>query len=86
MAATVAPIKIDQETDRLVSHAAHFLAKSKKDVVDAAVREYIDKHRDEINAGVQEALGHLDGSRRASIGLLSGLSDDEISDLGGVAE
>lgn len=28
----------------LVSHAAHFMSRSKKDVVDAAVREYIDAH------------------------------------------
>ena len=36
-------------TDDLVSHAAHFMSRSKKDIVDAAVREYIDAHRDEIN-------------------------------------
>ena len=36
MASGVAPVKVDVETDALISHAAHFLDKSKKDVVDAA--------------------------------------------------
>jgi len=48
MTAATAPIKVDIATDELVSQAAHFMSRSKKDVVDAAVREYIDAHRDEI--------------------------------------
>jgi hypothetical protein len=43
---------------------AHFMSRSKKDIVDAAVREYIDAHRDEINAGIKAALGQLNGNRR----------------------
>ena len=58
-AAATAPIKVDIATDELVSHAAHFMSRTKKDIVDAAVREYIDAHRGEINAGIKAALGHL---------------------------
>ena len=46
MATAVSPIKVDAETDRLLSDAAHFLGRSKKDVVDVAVRDYVDAHRD----------------------------------------
>ena len=56
MATATAPIKVDAATDELVSHAAHFMSRSKKDIVDAAVREYIDAHRGEINAGIKAAL------------------------------
>lgn len=86
MAAASAPIKVDIETDRLVSHAAHFLGKPKKDVVDAAVREYIDAHRDEINEGVRAAMRELDGSTASAITLLTGLSAERLEELGGLPE
>lgn len=38
----------------------------KKDIVDAAVREYVDAHRDEINAGIKSALNKLNGSGRSN--------------------
>lgn len=84
MAAATTPIKVDVATDELVSHAAHFMSRSKKDVVDAAVREYIDAHRDEINAGIKAALGQLNGTAEAAVSLLTGLSADELDDLGGM--
>ena len=86
MATTLAPIKVDRETDELISHTAHFLSASKKDVVDLAVREYIDNHRSEINAGVRAALSQLDGSTKSAVSLLTGLSASELDDLGGFAE
>lgn len=86
MAAVAAPIKVDAETDKLISHAAHFLGRSKKDVVDQAVREYIENHRDAIYEGVSNALKQLDGSLTASVTLLTGLSAEELDALGGIDE
>lgn len=83
MAGTLAPIKVDGETDALISHAAHFLRSSKKDVVDIAVREYIERHREEIQKAVLEALRTLDGSTKSAVQLLTGASDDELDELGG---
>lgn len=68
----------------LVSHAAHFMSRSKKDVVDAAVREYIDAHRDEINAGIKVALKQLNGTDAAAVSMMTGLSAEELDDLGGL--
>jgi hypothetical protein len=86
MAATSAPIKVDVGTDQLISHAAHFLGKAKKDIVDAAVREYIEAHRAEINKGVSEALRQLDGSPQAAVSLLTGVPADELDQYGGMPE
>lgn len=83
MAGTLAPIKVDSETDALISHAAHFLGSSKKDVVDVAVREYIERHREEIQNAALEALRALDGSTKSAVQLLTGASDEELSELGG---
>lgn len=86
MATAVSPIKIDAETDQLVSHASHFLSRSKKDFVDTAVREYIDVHRDEINAAVRAALSQLDGTRAGRVAMLAGMTKDELDEYGGIAE
>ncbi|WP_326958308.1 MULTISPECIES: hypothetical protein [unclassified Amycolatopsis] len=51
--------------------------------VDAAVREYVDAHRDEINAGIKAALGRLN-SDAAAISLMTGFSAAEIDNLGGL--
>lgn len=82
MAAATAPIKVDIATDELVSHAALFMSLSKKDVVDAAVREYIEAHRDEINAGIKAALGQLNGSDAAAVSLMTGFGAVDLDDLG----
>lgn len=84
MTTATAPIKVDAATDELVSHAAHFMSRSKKDIVDAAVREYIDTHRDEINAGVKAALSQLSGADAAAVSMMTGLSAEELDDLGGL--
>jgi len=85
MAGTLAPIKVDSDTDALISHAAHFLRSSKKDVVDVAVREYIERHREEIQKAALEALRTLDGSTKSAVQLLTGASDDELDELGGIS-
>ncbi|HVB42993.1 MAG TPA: hypothetical protein VNF47_09850 [Streptosporangiaceae bacterium] len=81
--AAAAPIKVDPATDGLISHAAHFLGRSKKDVVDVAVREYVENHRDEINAGVRAALQQLDGSLDSAVSLLTGFNAAKLAELGG---
>lgn len=86
MAAATAPIKVDVATDELVSHAAHFMSRSKKDIVDAAVREYIDAHRDEINAAVKAALGRLNATDAAAVSMMTGFSAEELDDLGGLPQ
>ncbi|QGQ20461.1 hypothetical protein GC089_16280 [Cellulomonas sp. JZ18] len=86
MATLAAPIKVDAHTDQLISHTAHFLGRSKKDIVDQAVREYIDNHRDAIQEGVSNALKQLDGSLGASVSVLTGVSQEEIAALGGIDE
>lgn len=84
--ATTSPIKVSAEVDQLISHAAHFLGRSKKDLVDAAVRDYIDAHRSELNASIKEAMQKLDGSNAAVVSMMTGYSKQELDDLGGVPE
>lgn len=84
--ATVSPIKVSAETDQLLNDASHYLARTKKDIVDAAVRDYVDSHRDEINAGVKASLARLDGSRASVVSEVTGMSRERLQELGGVPE
>ena len=83
MATATAPIKVSTETDRLIGNAAHFLQRSKKDVVDAAMREYVANHRDEIQEGALESLRQLDGTTKSAVSLVTGMTTDELDALGG---
>lgn len=52
----------------------------------ALTPQYIDAHRDEINAGIKAALGQLNGTDGAAVSLMTGLSGEEVDDLGGMSK
>jgi hypothetical protein len=79
-------LKVDRETDELISHGAHFLHMTKKDLVAAAVRTHLAERRDEINLAMREAMRALDGTRSARLSLLGGLPAERLAELGGVRE
>jgi len=59
---------------------------TKKDLVEAAVAFYLDSRREEMQAGMRELLGTLDGSRAARIAMLAGMTREELDSVGGVEE
>ncbi|MEU1430837.1 hypothetical protein ABZ412_27540 [Nocardia sp. NPDC005746] len=81
-----APLKIDAATDELISQAAHFLGMTKKDFVAEAARVYLEQKRQEIRRGMIESMKVLDGSLGASVAMLTGLSPQQIEELGGVSD
>lgn len=81
-----APLKVDPETDRLISHLAHFLGMTKKDLVTEAVLAYRDARREELRAKIREAAQVLDGTDRGRIAMIAGLSKERVDELGGVGE
>lgn len=84
MATATAPIKVSTETDRIIADGSHFMQLTKKDFVDAAVREYVENHRKEIDDAIRKSLSLLDGTDRAAVRLLAGLSDADLDSLGGL--
>ena len=81
-----APLKVDPAVDELISQGAHFLGVTKKDLVAEAVRDYLAARREEIHAAVVEAMRVLDGSTTSRVGLLTGMSRQDIDRLGGIHE
>jgi len=47
---------------------------------------YLDARREEMQAGMRELLGTLDGSRAARIAMLAGMTREELDSVGGVEE
>jgi hypothetical protein len=80
------PLKVDPETDKLISQGAHFLGVTKKDLVAEAVRLYLEQRRVELRAGMIEAMKVLDGSLKSDVMLLTGLTSEEIDQVGGIDE
>lgn len=83
---TTAPLKVDVATDELITDGAHFLQMTKKDLVGAAVRMYLEVRREEMRQAMLEKMAKLDGSAEADIALLTGVSRAKIRELGGTAE
>ena len=83
---SLSPFKVDASTDQRIADAAHFLGRTKKDIVDAAVRDYVDAHRDEINEAIAASMSRLDGTRAAVVSEITGLGRERLSELGGVPE
>jgi hypothetical protein len=79
-------VKVSPEGDRLITSGAHYLHMTKKDLVEAAVAFYLDARREEMQAGMRELLGTLDGSRAARIAMLAGMTREEVDSVGGVEE
>ena len=80
------PLKVDPDVDELISQGAHFLGMTKKDLVAEAVRDYLAAHRDEIRQRMEEAMRVLDGTTKARVALITGISADDIDRLGGIPE
>ncbi|WP_328465585.1 hypothetical protein [Streptomyces sp. NBC_00448] len=85
-ARATAPLKVDAAVDELIADGAHFLGMTKKDLVAAAVRTYLEIRREEVRASMVEKMRKLDGSLESNVSLLTGLSPERIRELGGVGE
>lgn len=86
MAVQSAPVKVDQETHALIAHGATALHMSQKDLLAAAVREYLSARREEINAALRRTMEMLDGTQGSQVAALTGMSKERLDELGGVRE
>ena len=54
------------------------------EVDNAYVIPYTQEQREQMHAEVMENLSRLDGTKRSRVKLLSGMTDEEIDELGGL--
>jgi hypothetical protein len=79
-----APLKVSPETDLILTEASHYFGRTKKDLVDLAVREYVENHRAELTAAVRASLSRLDGTLPSLVSEITGLTRAELNELGGL--
>lgn len=77
-------LRASPEPAEALAAFARLSGKSKRQVIDAAITEYIERHRDEINAEIQSALDKLDGTAGRRIQATTGLSQQDLADVGGL--
>lgn len=79
-------VKVGREIDSKSSDVAHFLGMTKRDFYENAALAYIELNREKLDAAMQESLRRLNGSHQARVAFLTGLSQQEIDELGGLPE
>ena len=79
-------VKVSPAGDKLITSGANYLHMTKKDLVETAVRFYLEAHREEMQAGLQELLSELDGSRASRVAMLAGMTRQELESVGGIEE
>jgi hypothetical protein len=80
------PLKVDPAVDEMISQGAHFLGVTKKDLVAAAVKDYLAARREEIHRAMGEAMRVLDGTTASRVALLAGVAPEDVDRLGGIGE
>lgn len=74
-------VKVSPAADKLIASGANYLHMSKKDLIEEAVRFYLDARREEMQAGMRELLSELDGSRAARVVMLAGMDPTAAAEL-----
>lgn len=86
MATDRAVLKVDGSTHSLVAHGATALHMTHKDLVAEAVREYLANRREEVNAELRAVMSRIDDSAASQVAALTGLTQERLSELGGMRE
>ncbi|MEU4802016.1 hypothetical protein [Actinosynnema sp. NPDC023587] len=59
---------------------------TQKELLAAAVREYLGARREEIDAALRRTMQMLDGTQSGQVAALTGMSKERLDELGGVRE
>ncbi|MCW2938550.1 MAG: hypothetical protein JWN00_1535 [Actinomycetia bacterium] len=79
-------LKVDEDVAQLADIGAHQLKMAKKDLVGEAIKVYLEIRREEIRQNMLATMAKLDGTNRARLALLTGLTPEQIDAVGGVTD
>ncbi len=85
MATAQSPIKVYASTKERVRHAALLEGVNQAELVDRAVTEYVERHRDDFTARLDNARTALLGGGDATLAYAAGVSEDDVRRVGGSA-
>jgi hypothetical protein len=84
MARAQSPIKVHESTKEKVRYAASMTGLKQAEIVEQAVDEYVERHREEFAARMERARQALLGGQAATIAYMSGVTEEDIARIGGV--
>jgi hypothetical protein len=84
MARAQSPIKVHEATKEKVRAAALATGLQQAEVVEKAVDEYVERHRDELAARLERARVALLGGEAATLAYMAGVTEEDVARLGGL--
>jgi hypothetical protein len=85
MARAQSPIKVHESTKEKVRYAATMTGLKQAELVEQAVDEYIERHREQFAARLDRARAALLGGEASSLAHSLGVTEEDVARLGGVA-
>ncbi len=85
MARAQSPIKVHEATKEKVRYAALMSGLQQAELVERAVDEYVERHREEFGRRMERAHEALLGGKASTLAYATGVSEEDVARVGGVA-
>ena len=85
MARAQSPIKVHESTKEKVRYAALMAGLKQSELVERAIDEYVERHREEFQRRMERAQEALLGGKAATLAYATGVSEEDVARVGGVA-
>jgi hypothetical protein len=85
MARAQSPIKVHESTKQKVRYAALMAGLQQAELVEIAVDEYVERHREEFGQRMDRAREALLGGKASALAYATGVSEEDVERVGGVA-
>lgn len=84
MARAQSPIKVHESTKEKVRYAALMAGLKQAELVERAVDEYVERHREEFGRRMEHAREALLGGKSSALAYSAGVSEEDVERVGGV--
>jgi hypothetical protein len=84
MARAQSPIKVHESTKEKVRYAALMAGLQQAELVEHAVDEYVERHRQELAVRMERAREALLGGKASALAYSLGVSEEDVARVGGV--
>jgi len=85
MARAQSPIKVHESTKEKVRYAALMAGLKQSELVERAIDEYVERHREDFQRRMERAQEALLGGKASTLGYATGVSEGDAARVGGVA-
>lgn len=85
MARAQSPIKVHESTKEKVRYAALMSGLKQAELVERAVDEYVERHREDFGRRMERAREALLGGKASTLAYVTGTSEEDVTRVGGVA-